>query len=62
MARISVVIPSYNHEKFIAEAIQSVVDQTYQDFEIIIVDDGSTDGSIEQIRTFSDHQNNINFT
>jgi glycosyltransferase involved in cell wall biosynthesis len=54
MARISVVIPSYNHEKFIAEAIQSVLDQTYQDFEIIIVDDGSTDGSIEQIRTFSD--------
>jgi glycosyltransferase involved in cell wall biosynthesis len=54
MARISVVIPSYNHEKFIAEAIQSVVDQTYQDFEIIIVDDGSTDGSIEQIRKFSD--------
>jgi len=54
MARISVVIPSYNHEKFIAEAIQSVLDQTYQNFEIIIVDDGSTDGSIEQIRTFSD--------
>ena len=62
MARISVVIPSYNHEKFIAEAIQSVLDQTYQDFEIIIVDDGSTDGSIEQIRTFSDTRININFT
>ena len=54
MARISVVIPSYNHEKFIAAAIQSVLVQTYQDFEIIVVDDGSTDGSIEQIRKFSD--------
>lgn len=54
MARISVVIPSYNHEKFIAAAIQSVLVQTYQDFEIIVVDDGSTDGSIEQIQTFSD--------
>lgn len=54
MARISVVIPSYNHEKFIAAAIQSVLVQTYQDFEIIVVEDGSTDGSIEQIQTFSD--------
>jgi GT2 family glycosyltransferase len=41
--RISVLMPCFNHGAFIAEAIQSVFDQTFQDFEIIVVDDGSTD-------------------
>lgn len=40
MPRVSVVIASYNHEKYVRECIQSVLDQTYQDFEIIITDDG----------------------
>ena len=50
MTTISVVIPSYNHEKYIAEAIQSVLDQTYQDFEIVITDDGSSDNSVKLIK------------
>ena len=38
MSTISVVIPSYNNDKYISEAIQSVLNQTYQDFEIVITD------------------------
>jgi glycosyltransferase involved in cell wall biosynthesis len=46
---ISAVIPSYNHRGFIGEAIASVRSQTYQPVEIVVIDDGSTDGSFEYI-------------
>lgn len=52
--RVSVRIPSYNHEKYVAECLQSVLDQTFQDFEIIITDDGSSDRTVEIIRSFDD--------
>src|SRR3954453_8751169 len=45
MPRISVVVPIYNVEPYLAECLQSLVDQTFGDFEAIVVDDGSTDGS-----------------
>ena len=51
---VSVIIPSYNHENFIAECIQSVLDQTFQDFEIVITDDASSDRTIEIIKGFDD--------
>ncbi len=54
MPTVSVIIPSYNHEKFVAEAIQSVLSQTYQDFEIIITDDASSDQSVNAIKQFTD--------
>jgi glycosyltransferase involved in cell wall biosynthesis len=54
MPKISVIMPAYNHEKFVGEAIQSVLNQTFQDFELIIVDDGSQDKTLEQIKKFSD--------
>lgn len=54
MHKVSVVIASYNHEKYIGYAIESVLNQTYQDFEIIIVDDSSTDGTIQVVKQFSD--------
>jgi len=50
--KVSVIIPVYNGEKYLKETIDSVLKQTYQDFEIIIVDDASTDSSPEIIRSF----------
>ncbi|QSB44313.1 glycosyltransferase [Tsuneonella flava] len=52
--RMSVVMPVYNVQSYIEEAIQSVLDQTFTDFELIIVDDGGCDDSLEIARTFDD--------
>ncbi len=53
---ISVIIPLYNKEKQIANAIKSVLSQTYKDFEIVIVNDGSTDRGIDEVANFSDER------
>lgn len=50
----SVIIPLYNKATYIAKAVQSVIDQSYQEFELIIVNDGSTDKSLEIARQFID--------
>lgn len=52
--RLSVLLPVYNGEKFIAEAVRSVLAQTYCDFELVIIDDGSTDRTAEILQRFSD--------
>jgi glycosyltransferase involved in cell wall biosynthesis len=49
---ISIVIPNYNGVLFVAEALKSVLAQDYQNKEIIVVDDGSSDGSLELLRTY----------
>lgn len=49
---ISIVIPNYNGVVFIAEALNSVFEQDYQNQEVIVVDDGSSDGSLELLRTY----------
>lgn len=52
--RMSVIMPVYNVQAYIAEAIQSVLDQTFTDFELIVVDDGGSDDSIRIARGFAD--------
>lgn len=54
MPKISVIICSYNGEEYISEAIESVLSQTYQDFELLIVDDGSTDRTKKIVISYVD--------
>ena len=53
---ISVIIPTYNRKKFIPYAVDSVLNQSFSDFELIIIDDGSTDGTDEYIKSLKDNR------
>lgn len=53
---ISVVIPLYNKEKSIAQTLECVLNQTYKDFEVIVVDDGSKDNSAAIVEAFNDER------
>src|SRR5690554_4695299 len=54
MPKFSVVIAVYNKEKYLAKTLQSILDQTFTDFEIVIINDGSTDSSEAIIKSFND--------
>jgi glycosyltransferase involved in cell wall biosynthesis len=56
MPKVSVIIPTYNRAGLLKRAIQSVLNQIYQDFEIIIVDDASTDNTENVIESFKEHR------
>ncbi|HEY8781554.1 MAG TPA: glycosyltransferase [Mucilaginibacter sp.] len=65
MAALTVLMPVYNSERFLAEAIDSILNQTFADFEFLIIDDCSTDNSVSIIKSYSDrrirfYQNQIN--
>lgn len=55
LVKVSVIIPNYNHAPFLKQRIDSVLDQTYQDLEIIILDDRSTDNSVQVIESYRTH-------
>jgi glycosyltransferase involved in cell wall biosynthesis len=58
--RVSVCVPSYNHSRFLPQALESILRQTFSDLEIIIVDDGSTDNSLEIAKSYaSNHPSKI---
>lgn len=57
--KISIVMTSYNYSQYIAEAIESVQKQTYTDWELIIVDDGSKDDSVRVINRYAENDNRI---
>jgi glycosyltransferase involved in cell wall biosynthesis len=57
MSLISVVIPAYNQSAYLAEAVSSALAQTHRDLEVIVVDDGSTDGTPDILRAFTDRAN-----
>ncbi|RLD50552.1 MAG: hypothetical protein DRI94_08330 [Bacteroidetes bacterium] len=68
MSLVSIILPVYNAEKYLKFAIDSVLSQTYEKFELIIINDGSTDSSFEIIKSYSDnriklinHNNNIGY-
>jgi glycosyltransferase involved in cell wall biosynthesis len=59
MPEISIVIPAYNAEKTIKKTIESVLEQTYQDFEVIVINDGSIDKTVQIVESFKDKRINI---
>jgi len=54
MPKLSIILPVYNAEKHLGHAIDSVLNQTFNDFELICIDDGSTDGSLKVMESYGD--------
>ena len=54
--KVSVIVPNYNHQAFLKERIDTILQQTYQDFELIILDDCSTDDSVSIIESYRDNE------
>jgi len=54
---VSIIIPCYNHEKYVSQTIESIVNQTYRNIELIVIDDGSKDNSVNVIQKLADKYN-----
>ena len=53
MAKVSIIVPVYNVEKYVARCLDSCVNQSFEDIEIICVNDGSTDRSLEILKAYA---------
>lgn len=56
---VSVIMPVYNVEEFVGEALQSILNQTYKNIEVIVVDDGSTDGTYSIVKCFAENDKRV---
>ena len=61
MPKVSIVIPAYNAIAYLPEAVDSVLQQTFTDFEVLIVDDGSSDGTVEWANQMTDPRVRVDF-
>ena len=61
MPKVTVIIPNYNHANYLKQRIESVLNQSFQDFELILLDDKSTDNSNEILTSYSDQSNRISY-
>ena len=59
MCEISIIIPIYNGEKYIENCIESILNQSFKDFELILINDGSTDNSQEIVERYQERYNFI---
>ena len=59
MSKISVIVPVYNAEKYLSRCIDSILNQTYKNFELILINDGSKDNSIEILRKYENIDDRI---
>jgi glycosyltransferase involved in cell wall biosynthesis len=59
MPKVSVIVPNYNHARFLRQRLDSIFHQIFQDFEVIILDDCSTDDSVNVIKEYESKRNNI---
>ena len=59
MPQISIIVPNYNTEKYLPRCLKSLVNQTFKDIEIIVIDDGSKDDSVKIMRQFAEKDNRI---
>ena len=57
---ITILVPFYNVEKYITQCIESIINQTYKNLEIILIDDGSTDNSLKICKEFQKNDSRIN--
>jgi glycosyltransferase involved in cell wall biosynthesis len=60
LIKVSVIVPNYNHSTYLAKRLDSILDQSFKDFEIIILDDCSTDNSRDLILSYKERHSNIN--